>query len=92
MRGAWSLCAILLRSGSELSDFPAKVAIQLNDTHPALAIAELMRLFVDEYTMPWEMAWGITRSAVGYTNHTLMPEALKVWSTELLERIAPRHL
>ena len=81
-----------LRRGNDFSDFPAKVAIHLNDTHPALAIAELMRLFVDKYGLSWEIAWNITRSAVGYTNHTLMPEALEVWSTDLLEHIVPRHL
>lgn len=81
-----------LRRGEDLSDFPAKIAIQLNDTHPALAVAELMRLFVDEYDLPWETAWDLTRSAVAYTNHTLLPEALERWPLGLLERVAPRHL
>ena len=81
-----------LRRGEDFDDFPDKVAIQLNDTHPALAIAELMRLFVDEHEVPWEKAWEITRATVAYTNHTLMPEALERWPAGLLERVVPRHL
>jgi len=78
--------------GEHIEDFPAKVAIQLNDTHPALAIAELMRTFVDNYEVPWEIAWPITRETVAYTNHTLMPEALESWPVSLLRRGVPRHL
>jgi starch phosphorylase len=81
-----------LARGEDLIDFPAQVAIQLNDTHPALTIAELMRTFIDEYDLPWAIAWEITRSAVAYTNHTLMPEALERWPVELLGRVLPRHL
>jgi starch phosphorylase len=81
-----------LRRGEDFDLFPSRVAIQLNDTHPALAIAELMHLFVDEYGLLWENAWKITRSTVGYTNHTLMPEALETWPVHLLERVVPRHL
>ncbi len=81
-----------LRRGEVLADFPDKVAIQLNDTHPALAIAELMRLFVDEYEQTWEAAWDLTRATVAYTNHTLMPEALERWPIGLMERVVPRHL
>ncbi|MEA2648024.1 MAG: glycogen phosphorylase, partial [Candidatus Binataceae bacterium] len=80
------------RGGQDLHEFPSKVAIQLNDTHPALAIAELMRLFVDEYELKWEVAWEITRGAVGYTNHTLLPEALERWPIGLMEHVVPRHL
>ena len=72
--------------------FPAKVAIQLNDTHPALAIAELMRILVDENGMPWNAAWQITESTFGFTNHTLLPEAMEKWPVSLLERVVPRHL
>jgi len=73
-------------------DFAEKVAIQMNDTHPALTVAELMRTFVDEERMPWETAWALTVAACGYTNHTLLPEALERWSIELIERVLPRHL
>ena len=81
-----------LRRGEDFDDFPDKVAIQLNDTHPALAIAELMRLFVDEHELPWDKAWDITSATIAYTNHTLMPEALERWPAGLLERVVPRHL
>jgi starch phosphorylase len=78
--------------GEHLEDFPSRVAIQLNDTHPALAVAELMRLFIDQHGLPWERAWDITRGTIAYTNHTLMPEALERWPVELLRRVVPRHL
>jgi starch phosphorylase len=77
---------------SDIREFPDKVAIQLNDTHPAMAIAELMRLFVDEEGLEWEEAWDLTVRTFGYTNHTLMPEALERWSVKLFETILPRHL
>lgn len=73
-------------------DFPDKVAIQLNDTHPALAIAELMCILVDERGLPWEQAWELTRATFAYTNHTLLPEALERWSVPLLSHVLPRHL
>jgi len=72
--------------------FASKVAVQMNDTHPALTIAELMRVFIDEEHLPWEQAWAITVDTLGYTNHTLLPEALEKWPVELMERILPRHL
>ena len=72
--------------------FPRKVAIHLNDTHPALAVAELMRILVDERDLAWETAWQITQATMAYTNHTLLPEALEKWPVSLLERVVPRHL
>jgi len=73
-------------------EFASKVAIHLNDAHPALAIVELMRIFLDEHAVPWEEAWGITVEACAYTNHTLLPEALERWPVDLLGRVLPRHL
>jgi starch phosphorylase len=73
-------------------DFADKVAIQLNDTHPAIAIAELMRILLDEHGLPWDRAWEVCQSVFGYTNHTLLPEALEKWPVELLGRVLPRHL
>ena len=80
------------RRGRVWEQLPDKVAIQLNDTHPAIAIPELMRIMMDDYGVGWDRAWTITEKTFGYTNHTVLPEALEVWSTDLLGRLLPRHL
>jgi glycogen phosphorylase len=80
------------RGHDNFNDFPAKVAIQLNDTHPALAVAELMRILVDEKELEWQDAWEITQGTFGFTNHTLVPEALEKWPVPLLQYVVPRHL
>src|SRR5205807_6287827 len=83
---------IYQRNHEGFDEFADKVAIQLNDTHPALTIAELMRLLVDENDLSWERAWEITTATCAYTNHTLLPEALERWPAPLVERVLPRHL
>lgn len=83
---------ILKQQNLPLSLFHEKYAVQLNDTHPAIAVAELMRLLVDEYVLSWEDAWDITQRTFSYTNHTLLPEALEQWSLPLFSKVLPRHL
>jgi len=92
---ACTLCDVIRRyekTHDTFEAFPDKVAIQLNDTHPALAIAELMCILVDERGLPWEKAWELTRATFAYTNHTLLPEALERWPVPLMSRVLPRHL
>jgi len=81
-----------LKNHADFRDFPNKAAIQLNDTHPAIGVAELMRVLVDEKRLLWDEAWGITQAVFGYTNHTLLAEAMEKWPATLFERLLPRHL
>jgi len=81
-----------LRDPRDMDQLPQAVAIQLNDTHPAIAIPEMMRLLVDQMHLAWDQAWGITCRCFSYTNHTLMPEALETWPVSLMGRLLPRHL
>ena len=83
---------IHLQRASSLRDLHEKYVVQLNDTHPSIAVAELMRLLVDEHAFGWDEAWSITRQTFAYTNHTLLPEALEKWSVSLLGSLLPRHL
>ncbi len=75
-----------------LEEFPNRYQVQLNDTHPSVAVAEMMRLLVDERHVEWEQAWEITTKSIAYTNHTLLPEALETWSLKLFKSLLPRHL
>ncbi len=81
-----------LAAGLELEQLPAHVAIQLNDTHPALAVPELIRLLIDAHGMDWDTAWRVCCGVFSYTNHTLLPEALETWPVRMLEKLVPRHL
>ena len=81
----------LEKRGYEIEDFPHHWQVQLNDTHPAIAVAELMRLLVDEKHMEWDLAWEIVSKSVAYTNHTLLPEALEKWDLKLFKTLLPRH-
>jgi starch phosphorylase len=86
------ILATHLSEGRSLASMPDSIAIQLNDTHPAVAIPELMRLLVDDHGMSWRESWQITTSVFSYTNHTLLPEALETWPVAMFERLLPRHL
>ena len=81
-----------LASDGQLRSLATKAAVQLNDTHPSLAVTELMRILVDLHNFRWDEAWKITVATLSYTNHTLLPEALETWPVELFERLLPRHL
>jgi len=83
---------IYLKQHDDFDQFPQKVAIQLNDTHPALTVAELMRSLVDVHGLEWDNAWDITTRTLAYTNHTLLPEALEKWPLAIVEKVIPRHL
>jgi len=86
------ILATHLREERTLASMPDAVAIQLNDTHPAVAIAELMRLLIDGHGLSWAESWRITKDVFSYTNHTLLPEALETWPVSMFERLLPRHL
>ena len=81
-----------LEADLDITTLPDRIIFQLNDTHPVIAVPELMRLLLDDYDLEWEAAWDITKRCFAYTCHTLLPEALEVWPTELVGRLLPRHL
>jgi len=81
-----------LESHADLAGLPEKACFQMNDTHPTIAVAELMRLLVDVHGLPWAKAWGITTQCLAYTNHTVMPEALEKWPVKVLAKLLPRHM
>ena len=95
---SWSCCSLadivarFRRTNNDWQALPDKVAIQLNDTHPAMAVAELMRILLDQAKLGWDEAWDLTVRTLAYTNHTLLPEALEKWPVRLFELVCPRLL
>ncbi|MDH4121917.1 MAG: glycogen/starch/alpha-glucan phosphorylase [Deltaproteobacteria bacterium] len=87
-----ALARVATLTGGDMSKIPDHAVFQLNDTHPAIAVAELMRLLMDAHDFEWEEAWEVTRRSFAYTNHTVLPEALETWAVELIGRVLPRHL
>jgi glycogen phosphorylase len=81
-----------LRHNTDWAKLPEKAAIQMNDTHPSMSVAELMRILLDDARLGWDQAWDLTKKTLGYTNHTLLPEALEKWPVTWFERLLPRHL
>ena len=88
--GVQSIVRHYLKAGMDIHKFDQKVAIHINDTHPALCVAELMRILVDEQKLGWKEAWAITKGTIGYTNHTIMPEALEKWPVDMFRNLLPR--
>jgi len=86
------IISIYLKTNKNFNKFHEKVAIHLNDTHPAITVAELMRSLIDLHSLEWDQAWDITTRTLGYTNHTLMPEALEKWPASIIKKVIPRHL
>ena len=78
------------KPGRKWEELPDKVAMQLNDTHPSIAVAELMRILMDKYSLGWSLAWGLITKIFAYTNHTVLPEALEKWSVSLMQSLVPR--
>src|SRR5262249_60983497 len=79
-------------TNADWNELPQRVAIQLNDTHPTMAVPELMRILLDEAHLPWDRAWELTRQTLAYTNHTLLPEALEKWPLDWFALLVPRNL
>ena len=88
--GVQSIVRHFMRTHDDVTTFADKVCIQINDTHPAVAVAELMRVFIDDYGLDWDVAWDITSHTVAYTNHTILPEALEKWDRDLFKDLLPR--